>query len=128
MSTFARGGLAVVAIMSILGGVASGGGVLTTAPLESHGTNSFGCLITNVSTKDIELSFAVLNGSGTVVASSVGTVMLAPLHETGVGGVGPALNPRMCQITLVQGSKKSVRASACIFDSGGTCIANSEAR
>jgi hypothetical protein len=102
--------------------------LLTTAPLELQGTNSFGCLIANVGTKDIELSFAILNASGTPVFSSVGTVVLAPLHQTGVGGVASALSPRLCQITVVQGRKKSVRAPACIFDSGATCIANSEAR
>ena len=128
MSTFVRSGLAVVAVMSILGGVASGAPLLTTAPLEATGSNSFGCAITNVGTKDIAVSFAILNGSGVTVASSNGTVPVAPLHVTGVGGVTSALNPRLCQITVLQGSKRSVRALACILDSGGTCIASSEAR
>jgi hypothetical protein len=127
MSTFARGGLAVVAIVSILGGVASGAAVLSTAPLELEGTNSFSCLISNVGTKDIEVSFAILNASGVPVSSSPSPVMLAPLHGTGVSGLASALHPRFCQITVLQGSKKSVRASACILDSGGTCVANSEA-
>jgi hypothetical protein len=127
MSTFVRGGLAVVAIVSILGGMASGAALLTTAPLEVEGTNSFGCLIANVGTKDIEVSFAILNASGTPVFSSPSPVMLAPLHQTGVSSLGSALHPRFCQITVLQGSKKSVRASACVLDSGGTCIANSEA-
>jgi len=127
MSTFARRGLAVVAVVSILGGVASGA-TLTTAPLELTGANSFGCLMTNVGPKDIAVSLAILNGSGVTVASSNGTVMVAPLHGTGVSGVTSALNPRLCQITVVQGSKRSVRASACVLDSGGTCIATSEAR
>jgi hypothetical protein len=128
MSTFARGGLAVVAIVSILGGGASGAALLTTAPLESEGTNSFGCLIANVGTKDVELSFAIFNASGTPVFSSPTPVMLAPMHQTGLSGLASALHPRLCQITVLQGSKKSVRASACVFDAGGTCIANSEAR
>src|SRR5262245_21043373 len=70
MSMFARGGLAVVGIVSILGGMASSAALLTTAPLEVEGTNSFGCLIANVGTKDIEVSFAILNASGTPVFSS----------------------------------------------------------
>ena len=126
MSTFARGGLALVAIVSILGGVARGAAVLTTAPLDVEGASSFGCFIANVGTKDVEVSFAILNASGVPVSSSPSPVMLAPLHGTGVSGLASALH-RFCQITVLQGSKKSVRASACILDSGGTCIANSEA-
>jgi hypothetical protein len=125
MSTFARRGLAVVAVVSILEGVARAA-ILTTAPLELTGSNSFSCLITNVGAKDISLSFAVVDGGGVTVASSNGTVTLAPLHGTGVSGVTAALHPRTCQF-LVQGGKRSVRASACVLDSGGTCIANSEA-
>src|SRR5262249_9756106 len=127
MSTFARGGLAVVAIVSILGGVASGAAVLTTAPLELEGPNSFSCLISNVGTKDVEASLTIVNASGTPVFSSPVPVMLTPLHGTGVGGLAATQHPRFCQTTVLQGGKKSVRASACILDPGGTCIANSEA-
>ena len=127
MSMFARRGLAVVAVTSILAGVASGA-TLTTSPLELTGTNSFSCLISNVGPKDIVLSFAVVSASGATVANSNGNVTVAPLHGTGVGGVASALNPRLCQITVVQGSKRSVRASACVLDPSGTCIAHSEAR
>ena len=127
MSTLVRRGFPVFAIVSILGGVASGAPLLTTAPLEATGANSFGCAITNVGAKDIAVSFAILNGSGVTVASSNGTVTVAPLHVTGIGGVTSALNPRLCQVMVVQGSKRSVRASACVLDPGGTCIANSEA-
>src|SRR5262249_2879880 len=56
--------------------------------------------------------------AGTPVYSSPSPVMLAPLHQTDVRALLPRLH-RFCQITLVQGSKKSVRASACIIDSGG---------
>jgi hypothetical protein len=126
MSKLTRPVLAVVAIASIVGGVARGA-TLTTAPLELAGTNSFSCLIANVGTKGIEVSFQILNASGTPVFSSPTTVILAPLQQTGVGGLASASNPRLCQITVVQGSKKSVRASACVVDAGGTCIANSEA-
>ena len=126
MSTFARRGLAAIAVVSILGGVARGA-ILTTAPLDLTAPHSFACLITNVGAKDITLSFAVLNGSGVTVASSNGTVTLGPLHGTGVSGVTAALNPRTCQF-IVQGSKRSVRASACVLDSSGTCVASIEAR
>ena len=126
MSKFVPGVLAVVAIVSLLGGEAHGA-TLTTAPLEVEGTNSFACLIANVGTKGVEVSFQIVNASGTPVFTSPTTTVLAPLQQTGVGGLASSSHPRFCQVTVVQGSKKSVRASACVLDPGGTCIANSEA-
>jgi len=125
MSKLARG-ILVVAIISLAAGVARGA-TLTTAPLELAGTNTFSCLIANVGTKGVEVSFQIINASGTPVFTSPSTVVLTPLQQTGVGGLSSASNPRFCQVTVVQGSKKSVRASACVLDPGGTCIANSEA-
>ena len=71
---------------------------------------------------------SVVSASGGTVASSNGSVTVGPLKGTGIGGISSALNPRVCQITVLQGSKRSVRASACVSDSTGTCITNSEAR
>jgi hypothetical protein len=124
---FIRGTLAVVAISSILGGVARGATVLTTAPLELQGSNVFVCLVTNVgATKNVQLSLEIFDPNG-VSLFSTAPLTLAPLHEVSIGR-SAAVAPRICQITMVQGSKQSIRASACIEDSGGTCIANTEAR
>jgi hypothetical protein len=125
MRSLVRATLSIAALWLLLGGVARAAAVLTTAPLELQAPNVLVCLITNAGTKDIELSFAIFNPSGASVYDS-GTFTLAPLHQAGVG-ISAGAAPRICQVTVVHGSKKSVRASACVRDSGGTCIANSEA-
>jgi hypothetical protein len=125
MRSLVRSTIGIAALWLLLGGVARAATVLTTAPLELQAPNAFLCIMTNTGTKDIELSFAIFNPSGTSLYTS-GTFTLEPLHQSGVA-ISSAAAPRICQITVVHGGKKSVRASACVRDSGGSCIAQSEA-
>lgn len=109
----------IAAGLSLLLAQATPAATLLTPPLEPSPTSAdfLICNATNVTTRDRIIRIEILDVDGAVVIDS-GDLAAAPFRRLSAFAVA-ADTPSMCRFT-VAGAKRSVRASACVFDGGIT--------
>lgn len=120
-------GAGLIVLMALFGfsGV-SGAATLFTPPLEIDFADSTDvslvCTVTNVSNKSREITIDIINIDGVSITSV--TDMVAPGARLGAvqGSDNGTATPSHCKFDISNGKKSSVRASACIFQTGIGCI------
>jgi hypothetical protein len=111
----------VLPVLALMFALAHGaqGATLWTPSLAPAGMNTLRCDIQNVGSKRLDVSIDVLEFDGAVV--STGQTFAPPGGST--AWYAPASdNPRTCRFRF-RGSKRKVRASACVYQSDLGCIA-----
>jgi hypothetical protein len=121
----------IIRTLSALLLVACSGGLaravtLVTSPLQLNGaTTRLSCQILNVTTKQLTTRFRALDPDGDLVEDSGEFVLPAGQEFSSSFALGTGASH--CTFE-VKGSRNSVRASACVLQSGVGCTGVAEAR
>lgn len=103
--------------------------VLTTGPFVRDGV-PFICRIANVGTSEVTAMIETVDALGGVKSS--GTFNVIPNGIIGTGLVATTVSSAVyCRFTLIKGSKRKVRANACVHSgtsTGSPCLATEAAR
>ena len=102
---------------SLASGVAAAATV-TTPALGAFGTNRLVCTVTNVGTKDVDVTIQIVNAGGGNLANLPVTVAAGEVEGAGTGA-GPAQG--YCRVTGA--AKGKVRVALCMTDTVLNCLA-----
>jgi hypothetical protein len=105
--------------------------VILTSPTLPRFGRSFRCNVVNAGTKPAVVDVEVVESDGTVFGPT-----LPPTIQPGTSsgfGVSGAIGSEFlfCRFTIIEGSKKGLRANACVLEAGAgssACTASADAR
>ena len=100
------------------------GATLWTPSLAPAGTNELRCELQNVGNEQLDVSIDILDWDGDVVGS--GETFALP-GGSAAWAADASDHPRACRFRF-RGSKRNVRASACVYQSDVGCIAEVSAQ
>ena len=131
MRRFGRYAAAAVLAVCATAGAAEAGGVLTTMP-SSRPDRAYRCLLTNAGTREADVRIEIVRLDGSFSQYLHEAIPPGGMRSLTAGDeYGNNDDTLHCRFVILKGSKKDIRAGACLLETAamtGPCHFNGEAR